>query len=137
MPYDPQHVVDMQAWLRRSEQDIRAAETDLTAHPPLLSDTAFHCQQSIEKALKAFLVWHDVPFRRTHDLAEIGQQCISIDASLEPLCRRAEPLTVYAWTFRYPGDDVEPTREEVDVALSIAREAIEVIRALCRTDLEV
>jgi hypothetical protein len=43
------------------------------------------------------------PFRKTHDLAEIGRQCAAIDVSLEPLLKRAESLTAYAWAFRYPG----------------------------------
>ena len=36
------------------------------------------------------------------DLAEIGQQCAAVDASLDPVCRRAERLTPFAWIFRYP-----------------------------------
>ena len=68
MPHDPQRVADTMAWLRRSEDDLRAAEVDLAADAPLLGDAAFHCQQAVEKALKAFLTWHDLPFRKTHDL---------------------------------------------------------------------
>jgi HEPN domain-containing protein len=43
----------------------------------------FHCQQAAEKALKAFLTFHDQPFRKTHDLASLGKQCANIDATLE------------------------------------------------------
>ncbi|MBN1923100.1 MAG: HEPN domain-containing protein [Anaerolineae bacterium] len=32
------------------------------------SVAAFHCQQAVEKSLKAFLVAHDVPFLFWHDL---------------------------------------------------------------------
>ncbi|MGH2444120.1 MAG: HEPN domain-containing protein [Chloroflexota bacterium] len=49
----------------------------MTAKPPLLSDTAFHCQQATEKAMKALLAWHDVPFRRVHSLEEIGEQVLA------------------------------------------------------------
>jgi HEPN domain-containing protein len=31
----------------------------------------FHAQQAIEKCLKAVLALHEVPFRKTHDLAEL------------------------------------------------------------------
>jgi HEPN domain-containing protein len=82
----------------------------------------FHCQQAAEKTLKAFLVWHDRPFRRIHDLVELGQQCVALDASLEPLLRRAAPLTEYAWKFRYPGESEEPSKEEAEQALGVARE---------------
>ena len=60
----------------------------------------FHCQQAIEKTLKGFLFWHDQPFRKTHDLVEIGSQVVAIDATLAPLVKRAEPLTEYAWLLR-------------------------------------
>ncbi len=29
--------------------------------------------------MKAFLAWHDRPFRKTHNLIEIGEQCAAID----------------------------------------------------------
>jgi HEPN domain-containing protein len=92
-----------------------------------LGDAAFHCQQAAEKALKGLLTWHDAPFRRTHDLAEIGRLCSSLDMSMESTCRRADHLTVYAWTFRYPGDVEEPSREEVEDALVLAREVYEAV----------
>ena len=96
-------LADTAAWLRRATLDLRAAEVDLATTPALLGDAALHCQQAAEKVLKGFLTWHDVPFRRTHDLAEIGRQCSALDISIEPTCRRAERLTAYAWIFRYPG----------------------------------
>lgn len=121
-PDDPR-AADTHGWLRRAAGDLRAAEIDLAARPPLTGDAAFHCQQAVEKALKAFLAWHDVPFLlKTHDLAEIGQQCVRIGHSLEALARRAEALTVFAWVFRYPGDADEPPAPEVEAAFILARE---------------
>ena len=69
----------------RANDDLRGAEIDLAAAPPLLGDAAFHCQQAAEKALKGLLTWHDREFRKTHDLVELGGQCVAIDASLEPI----------------------------------------------------
>ncbi|MBI1951427.1 MAG: HEPN domain-containing protein, partial [Acidobacteria bacterium] len=80
-----------------------------------------------EKALKGYLAWHDIPCRKTHDLAEIGRQCVKSDPSLEPLLIRAACLTEYAWTFRYPGDADEPAREEAEKALSLAREVFDAV----------
>lgn len=88
---------------------------------------AFHCQQAAEKALKAFLTWNDVPFRRTHDLAELSRQCMAFDASIESICLRAEVLTPYAWVFRYPGDAEEPTHGEANEALARAREVFNAV----------
>jgi HEPN domain-containing protein len=41
----------------------------------LLGDATFHCQQAVEKTIKAFLTWHDRAFRKTHDLVELGAEC--------------------------------------------------------------
>jgi HEPN domain-containing protein len=122
MPHDATRVGDTRSWLRKAAEDLRGAEVDLAADPPLTGDAAFHCQQAAEKALKGLLTWHDIPFRKTHDLAEIGLQCARLDVSFEAVCRRAERLTVFAWIFRYPGDVQEPPVEEVSDALALARE---------------
>ena len=107
--------------IRQAEHDLRAAEVLLAATPALLGEAAFHCQQAAEKSLKAYLSWHDVPFGKTHDLAAIGGLCVANDSSLEPICVRADRLSVFAWAFRYPGDPDEPTRTEVEDALALAR----------------
>ena len=87
----------------------------------------FHCQQAVEKALKAFLTWHDCRFRKTHDLVEIGGQCVALDPTLEPLLRRAAPLTEYAWKYRYPGEVPEPTQAEAEDALALTQEVIDAV----------
>lgn len=79
--------------------------------PRLLDDIVFHAQAA-EKTLKGFLVWHDRPSRKTHDLVELGHACTELDGALEGLLRRVAPLTEYAWRFRYPGDPEEPAADE-------------------------
>ncbi len=79
------------------------------------------------KAFKALLAWHDQPFRKTHNLEELGRQAATVDASLTSLVDRAQGLTEYAWKFRYPGGPSEPTREETEHALAIAGEVYEAI----------
>ncbi len=122
MAADAARAADTRGWLRRAAADLRGADIDLAADPPLIGDAFFHCQQAAEKALQALLAWHDVPFRKTHDLGEIGQQCIALDRSLEALCRSAEGLTTFAWIFRYPGELEEPAMEDAVSAQALARD---------------
>ena len=114
-------MADTRAWLARARDDLRGAEVDLAASPPLLGDAVFHCQQAVEKALKAFLTWHDRPFRKTHDLVELGAACVAVDPTLEPDLRGSAALTEYAWRYRYPGEPSEPEEEEVRQSLDRAR----------------
>lgn len=74
MPHDPARVAETRGWLVRASSDVRAAEHELRATPPLLDDIVFHCQQAAEKSLKGFLTWHDRPFRKTHSIEELGEQ---------------------------------------------------------------
>lgn len=114
-------------WLVKAALDLRAAEFEFTADPPLTADIVFHCQQLAEKSMKGFLAWHDEPFRKTHNLVEVGEQCAAIDATLMDLMRRAARLTEYAWKFRYPGKPEEPAVAEAQEALALAREVYEAI----------
>jgi len=125
MPHDPVRLTETRGWLVKALKDLRAAEHEFRATPPLLEDIVFHCQQVVEKALKGFLSWHGRPFRKTHSLEEIGEQCLEIDSTLRPLVDQAGPLTEYAWKFRYPGEPDEPTREEAEDAFAVARQVYE------------
>jgi HEPN domain-containing protein len=128
MPRDAR-AEEVAAWLERARQDLRAAEVDLDAGPPLLGDAAFHSQQAVEKALKAFLTRHDHLFRATHDIGELALASLEHEPSLEPLLRDSAPLTEYAWRFRYPGEVFEPERREVEDAYRLARRVVEEIAA--------
>jgi HEPN domain-containing protein len=57
MPHDPERIAETQEWLDKVSLDLRGARIDLDAVPPLLEDALFHCQQAVEKSLKAFLAW--------------------------------------------------------------------------------
>lgn len=135
MPLDPVRAADTRGWLAKARMDLRGAEVDLAASPPLCGDAAFHCQQAVEKALKAFLTWHDQPFRKTHDLVELGNQAVQLGADLEPLLRSAAPLTEYAWRFRYPGEPEEPSVAEAEAAVALARTVLEAVAGRLPLDL--
>lgn len=122
MPHDPARVTDTKGWLREADEDLKAANQLLKHSKPLTSVIVFHCQQAAKKALKGFLAWHDVPFRKTHELEEIGEACMKVDATLKGIIDSAVPLTEYAWKFRYPGEPDQPSKKEAQEALSIATE---------------
>lgn len=128
MRLDAALVRETTGWLVKAARDLSAAEHDFRADPPFLDDVAFHAQQAAEKAMKAFLTWHSQPFRKSHNLIELGEQCARIEGALEPLLRRAAPLTEYAWKFRYPGDPEQPSAAEATEALAISRAVYDAVR---------
>ena len=114
-------------WLRKAARDIRSAEADLSATPPIIEDILFHAQQAAEKALKGLLSWHDRPFGKTHVLKELTVECVRISPDLAPLLERADSLSPYAWMYRYPGAPDEPTLEQAQRALALAREVVDAV----------
>jgi len=126
MAPDDARTEDVRAWLQKANLDLRAAEHEMP-EAGLVADVVFHAQQAAEKSLKAFLAWQDVPFRKTHNIEELGRTCLSLDATLRSVVDRAVPLTEYAWKFRYPGEPEEPSLEEARDALDAARAVYEAI----------
>jgi len=73
---------DVRAWLAKAMLDLKAAAHEVSApEEGLWGDVMFHSQQAAEKALKAFLAWHDVPFRKTHNLEDLGRRCMACNAA--------------------------------------------------------
>ncbi|MGH7254640.1 MAG: HEPN domain-containing protein [Nitrospirales bacterium] len=122
---EPEKAEETRAWLQKAANDLRGADVDLAACPPLVEDALFHCQQAVEKALKVFLTAHYRPFRKTHDLDELSRACEDLDPTLAAVLVEARDLTVFAWEFRYPGETVVPSEEEARRALATARKAYE------------
>jgi len=104
-------------WLRQAAKDRNAAQVLIGAEP---SRSVFHSQQAAEKAVKAFLTFHQIPFRKTHNLTDLGSQCASVDPSLEALLREVADLTDHASAFRYPDSPYEPDADEAARALATA-----------------
>lgn len=117
----PQSREEAKLWLIRAEADLRAAELDLSTGDALLEDTLFHCQQAVEKSLKALITAHGGVFRKTHDLDELADLCVQIDPDVKQIFEPVRGLTPYATIFRYPGEWETPKREQAINLLAAAR----------------
>ncbi len=111
-------------WLAQARKDLNAARLLASGEP---SRSVFHSQQAAEKTAKAFLTFCDVPFRKTHDLNELGRQCAELDPSLTPVFREASDLTDYAVVFRYLDAPREPDADEATAAMETAKRVLEAV----------
>jgi len=68
-------------WLAKALDDLGCAR--VLAGASHEAGALYHCRQSAEKSFKAFLTWHNQPFRKTHNLKELGDACTALDPSLE------------------------------------------------------
>jgi HEPN domain-containing protein len=114
-------------WIRKAEDDFRAAETLAAAGTGLHDQIAFHCQQAAEKYEKALLeeLGHSVP--KTHDLETLLALLLPRYASLGGYRRGLRFLTAFAVDPRYPLWRV--SKRQATSALRWAAK----VRAACRT----
>lgn len=133
MPPDSIIKKEISVWLHKSNEDLRAAEVDLAAQPPLLSDSLFHCQQACEKVLKALLCGLQTPFRKTHDLNELGALAMGSFPELDPHLESIAHLTTYAVESRYPSDEPEPEPHEALENFQLAKAFVSEITSLLKS----
>jgi len=93
----------VESWIFLADNDLYAAELLLKEEYPLTNIIAFHCQQMIEKYLKAFLIENDVKLVRTHDLIKLNEMVnevkyIGIDE------KKLLIINEVYMESRYPGD---------------------------------
>ncbi|MGA8830330.1 MAG: HEPN domain-containing protein, partial [Desulfomonilaceae bacterium] len=90
---------------------------------------SYHCQQCVEKYLKALLILRNVDFPRTHDLVILFNLLKDVE-TLPLQVEEVQPLNRYSIESRYPGD-WEPIEEsEARAAFKMVRNIRRVIRPL-------
>lgn len=111
-------------WIQKGEDDYDAAQTLLRQRRrPMPAMVCYHCQQSAEKYLKAFLLQHNVHFERTHELGELNDLCVEVDGTFQFISDWLKLLDPYATETRYPGRVIEiaEAREAVATAKHIRK----------------
>ncbi|MHC6202263.1 HEPN domain-containing protein [Breznakiellaceae bacterium SP9] len=60
----------VEEWYFYADQDMLTV-SEIIDNPSLTNVVAFHCQQAVEKYLKAFMVAHDMSVIKIHDLSTL------------------------------------------------------------------
>jgi HEPN domain-containing protein len=116
----PPESAEVRRWLVKAQHDWSVARKIVHGGGPEYDVAAFHCQQAIEKMLKAFLVSRRTSFEKIHDLGRLLDYCAGCDQELEALRDGVEPMTIFAIAFRYPGP-ADPSAHDVSQALSVVQ----------------
>ncbi len=106
-------------WIFRAREDFSVIESlEKSGLEFYTSTICFHSQQAVEKYLKAFLIFHDVDFPKTHDVDYLLLECKKIDR--ENFGIDLKSLTEFGVSVRYPDDfyipGVEETKEYIEIA---------------------
>jgi len=121
----------IEQWLFRANEDLavidRLAGEDIGYYT---SSICFHAQQSVEKFLKAFLVFHDYDFPKTHDLDFLLMQCQKYDPSFSNIDLKS--LSEFGVSVRYPDDFYIPEVNETKEYISISKEIKNIVEGLIK-----
>ncbi len=98
-------------WMKIATEDLLVANELLNHDNIYPRSICFHCQQSAEKYVKAYLVYFDLDIIKTHDLAILIKRLTDYDGELSSFIVAASVLTPYAISARYV-DDFEPISED-------------------------
>jgi len=114
-------------WVSKAEEDIDSARALSALKLPRRNAACFHCQQAVEKYLKALLQELGVAVPRTHNLKLLLDLLVPHEPALKPLRRGVPCLTKYAVEYRYPG--IRATTRQMRAALRITERVRAELRA--------
>lgn len=112
-------------WVNKARDDIKWTEANIREE--IYYGACFTAQQSVEKILKAYLIYKKGKFDKVHDLIKLIDECTGIDVSFKNYRERIAKLSFYYVQSRYP--DISEidifSKDEAESALAIAKEIVE------------
>ena len=113
-------------WVEKAEGDWNMARQLKRVRKDVNYDgVCFHCQQSVEKYLKARLEEAGIGYPRTHDLIKLLTLAVQVErkwVALQPVIAALNP---YAVAYRYPGfNATEPDAKDAIKSCRKVRRAI-------------
>lgn len=122
-------------WPKKARRDLLSAKRLARGKDPYFDTAIYHCQQTVEKAVKGWLVYQDQSFEKTHDLRLLVTLASEIEPRFTQWFDAAEQLSPYATAYRYPGEVLEPTEDEFKQALTASSKFYEFICSLLPIEL--
>ena len=114
-------------WLSKGKKDIEDAEF-LFDNDRAMENISFHIQQSAEKYLKGFLIYHGWKLEKIHDLVRLIEEAAKIDDSFKKFIKPMQKITNFYFESRYPiGYELESTKEELQDSINQIKALIDLV----------
>lgn len=114
-------------WIKKAEEDLTVIKKLTEFEIVASSAVCFHCQQAVEKYLKAFLIANEREIYRTHNIEFLLSECSEIDrdfSEIDPL-----NLTDFGVDVRYPGDFYTPSDADVRIYTDMAFQIKDLVKS--------
>jgi HEPN domain-containing protein len=93
---------EIEQWLTIAESDFQAYKILASSDKPPTMEVCFHCQQYVEKLLKAVLTFNKEEIPKTHDLKNLAVAASQYVPEMKTLIDSIAELTIYGSKIRYP-----------------------------------
>lgn len=124
---------EINKWIIKGDHDLGTAKLTFLYIPEYLDTVTFHCQQAVEKYLKAYLIFQSIAFRFSHDLVYLLELISKKDLDFEGYFDDVAELQSYAVEIRYPNETIYLSKEKVERAIAIAK----IFRKLITTKIKI
>ena len=104
-------------WMRYAEMDRSTAEYENGRVDKPNEIICYHCQQSVEKYLKACLIMYGYSVYKSHDLFELLGYCRKENKKFEDIKEECILLSNYAVETRYPFHKFDLEENDVEQAI--------------------
>ena len=119
-------------WFDKGQKDIEDAQF-LLENNRALENISFHIQQSAEKYLKGFLIYHGWKLEKIHDLVKLLEEAIRIDKSFRKFIVPLRKITNFYFESRYPvGYEMDYTKQELEESIRQTENLINLINKKVR-----
>ena len=114
-------------WLLKANEDLLVVDK-LTEYEIIATSSAcFHCQQAVEKFLKAFLIANGVEVKKTHNIEYLLSECADYDKDFTDI--DPKELSDFGVDVRYPGDIFIPDQDETLEYKNLAFEIKDIVES--------
>lgn len=115
------HADEIRQWIIKADHDLGTAKVTYLHIPEYLDTVTFHCQQSVEKYLKAYLIYLEIRFQFSHDLIYLLDLISQKDTDFKHFYDQLSELQSYAIEVRYPNETIYLTNDKVKDSISISK----------------
>lgn len=122
-----EQVDEIKQWIIKGDHDLGTAKITYLHIPEYLDTVTFHCQQAVEKYLKAYLIFQSTTFKFSHDLIYLLDLITQKDSDFENYYDTVSELQGYAVEIRYPNETKYLSNDKVEIAMMIAKNVRELV----------
>jgi len=97
-------------WIAKANEDLLVVDKLTEFEIIAKASVCFHCQQSVEKFLKAFLIFNGKEIKKTHSIEYLLVECGDIDPDFMDI--EPKELSDFGVEARSPGDRYIPSDKE-------------------------